>query len=423
MPRPRLLEPFSTPHARTILGVALSLLALLSALSCAPKKSTKTKIVIWEQMDPEERKRFEANLAAYQAQDSTVEIQHLPYETEQLRTQFQTAAAAGGGPHLVFGPSDQVGPLSLLKLIRPLETTLPAGFFDRFIPASLDTLDGHLYAAPDQIGNHLVLCYNRKLVPKPPETAEEFLRIAKSTTRLTGDPSKTRYGFVMNLTEPYWLVPFFTGYGGWVMDANHQPTLDQPAMVQALAFLRSLKDEHKVMPRESDYQVAETLFKEGKAAMLVNGPWSWAGYRAAGIDLGVAPIFKMPGGNWAHPMIASKGYSINVNVKDSELPAVIKLITFLTSPEAELRDARVLGILPSTRAAYVHPELDTDAILQASKRAIERGRRMPVVPEMRVLWDVMRPEMQNAMNGAKTPQRAAHDMQQAAVQQIAAMKK
>jgi maltose-binding protein MalE len=401
----------------------LAALALLPSIACAPRASGKQKIVIWEQMDPEERKRFEANLAAYQAQDTTVVIQHLPYETEQLRTQFQTAAAAGGGPQLVFGPSDQVGPLSLLGLIRPLETTLPAGFFDRFVPSSLDTLDGHLYAAPDQIGNHLVLCYNRKVVPKPPETAEEFVRIAKATTRRAGDPANSRYGFVMNLTEPYWLVPFFTGYGGWVMNASHEPTLDQPAMVRALTFLRDLKDEYKVMPKESDYQVAETLFKEGKAAMLVNGPWSWAAYRAAGIDLGVAPIFRMTGGDWARPMVASKGYSVNVNVKDSELPGVIKLLTFLTSPEAELRDAKALGILPSHREAYANADLAADPILQASKLAIEKCRRMPVVPEMRVLWDVMRPEMQNAMNGAKTPAQAAHDMQQAAVAQIAAMKK
>ena len=34
----------------------------------------------------------------------------------------------------------------------------------------------------------------------------------------------------------------------------------------------------------------------------------------------------------------------------------------------------------------------------------------------------MRPEMQNVMNGVKTPEQAAHDMQLAAVKQIAAMK-
>ena len=409
---------------RRVLLPAIAALALLPLLSCAPKtKAGKLKIVIWEQMDPEERKRFETNLAVYQQQDTTVEIQHVPYDTEQLRSQFQTAASAGGGPQLVFGPSDQVGPLSLLKLIRPLETTLPSGFFDRFIPSSLDTLDGHLYAAPDQIGNHLVLCYNKAMVAKAPQTAAEFLAIARANTKISRDPAATRYGFVMNNTEPYWLVPFYAGYGGWVMDATHAPTLDNPAMVKSLAFLRSLRDEYKVSPKESDYQGAETLFKEGKAAMLINGPWSWKGYRDAGIDLGVAPIPPLPGGDWGKPMVASKGYSVSVNVKDAELPAVIKLLTFLTSPEAELRDAKALGILPSTREAYDNAELSADPLLQASKRAIEKGRRMPVVPEMRVLWDVMRPEMQNVMNGAKTPEQAARDMQTAAVKQIAAMKK
>ena len=408
---------------RHYLVPALAALALLPLISCTPTSTGKTNIVIWEQMDPKERGRFEANIAEYQAQDLTVEIQHIPYETEQLRTQFQTAAAAGGGPQLVFGPSDQVGPLSLLKVIRPLETTLPAGFFDQFIPASLDTLDGHLYAAPDQIGNHLVLCYNKKMVPTPPESAEDFLKYAKANTRPNSDPAKKTYGFVMNLMEPYWLIPTYTGYGGWVMNANHEPTLDNPAMVKALTYLKKLKDVDKVLPRESDYQGAETLFKEGKAAMLVNGPWSWAGYRDAGIDLGVAPLPKVPGGDWARPMVASKGYSININVKDAELPAVIKLLTFLTSPAAELRDAKRLGILPSQREAYANAELMADPTMQQSKVAIEKGIRMPVVPEMRVLWDVMRPQMQSVMNGEKTPEEAAKAMQAAAVEQIAAMKK
>lgn len=396
---------------------ALLALSALSAVSCARKSTSASArtIVIWEQMDPEERVRFEANLAAFQQSHPGVEIQHTPYETEQLRTQFQTAAAGGGGPDLVFGPSDQVGPLSLLKTIRPLDVDLPAGFFDRYVASSLDTLDGHLYAAPDQVGNHLVLCFNRKLVPKAPETAEEFTAL---TRRLTGGGV---YGFAMNLTEPYWLVPFLGGFGGWIMDARHEPTLDTPAMVQALAFLKGLRDA-KVLPQECDYQIAETLFKEGKAAMIVNGPWSWSGYRRAGVDLGIAPLFRMPGGRWSQPMVASKGYSISVNVPKEKLPLVTELVEYLTSPACQLRSVRELAILPSHREAYGDSTLVRDPYLAVSLQAIEKGRRMPVVPEMRVIWDAMRPEMQNVMNGIKTPAEAARDMQRAAVAQIAAMK-
>jgi maltose-binding protein MalE len=55
--------------------------------------------------------------------------------------------------------------------------------------------------------------------------------------------------------------------------------------------------------------------------------------------------------------------------------------------------------------------------------AIEKGRRMPVVPEMRVIWDAMRPGMENVMNGTMTPAAAAADMQKRALDQIANMKK
>jgi maltose-binding protein MalE len=194
-------------------------------------------------------------------------------------------------------------------------------------------------------------------------------------------------------------------------------------MAKALAFLRSLVATHHIMPRESDYQVAETLFKEGQAAMIVNGPWSWSGYRKAGIDLGVAPLFSLRGADVARPMVASKGYSINVNVHEAKLPLVIELMTYLTSPQAELRSASELGILPSNQEAYRDPALTADATLAISQHAYELGRRMPVVPQMRVLWDVMRPEMQAVMNGAKQPEQAAKDMQQNAVQQIAGMQK
>jgi len=208
-----------------------------------------------------------------------------------------------------------------------------------------------------------------------------------------------------------------------VFDAQGQPGLDTPAMVFALQFLKDLKDKYKVMPRESDYQIAETLFKEGQAAMIVNGPWSWSGYRKAGIDLGIAPLFRMRPNQWARPMAASKGYSINVNVPASKRDRVVDLLTFLVSAEAQARMATDLGILPSSRAAYADSSIANDPTLRISREAFDLGRRMPVVPEMRVLWDVMRPGLQNVMNGVKTPEEAAKDMQAAAVQQIEGMKR
>ena len=195
--------------SRRFVPLALATLALLGLAACGQKKASgPQEIVLWVQMDPAERARLDSTLADYGRAHPELKLSYVSYDTENLRQQFQTAAAGGAGPQIIFGPSDQVGPLSLLQLIQPLDETLPAGFFDRFVPQALDTLNGHLWAAPDQVGNHLMLCYNRALVPTPPATHDEFLAIAKTQSRAG------RYGFSMNVSEPYWLAPFLGGFGG-----------------------------------------------------------------------------------------------------------------------------------------------------------------------------------------------------------------
>jgi maltose-binding protein MalE len=47
---------------------------------------------------------------------------------------------------------------------------------------------------------------------------------------------------------------------------------------------------------------------------------------------------------------------------------------------------------------------------------------MPVVPEMRALWDVMRPGMQRVVSGSASPDEAAREMQEDAVRKIEEMK-
>jgi maltose-binding protein MalE len=318
-----------------------------------------------------------------------------------------------------------VGPFSILRIIRPLDEFLPPEFFDRFVEGALDELSGHVWAVPDQVGNHLALLYNKRLVPDPPTTFDELVEIALRTTRDTdGDGRSDQYGLVLQLEEPYWMVPFLTAYGGWVMDEQARPTLDTPATVKALAFLKKLKDEHEVVPRESDYQLMDTLFKQGKAAMIVNGAWSFREYIDAGIELGIARIPRVEkDGRWAAPMIGSKGYSVNAALDPAKKTLVLELLDHLTSVEVTAKYASELGILPSVAATYEIAEIKNDPVLLASRHQWEVGTRMPVVPEMRVIWDAMRPNMQSVMNGTKTPERAARDMQGEAIQKIAAMKR
>jgi maltose-binding protein MalE len=206
------------------------------------------------------------------------------------------------------------------------------------------------------------------------------------------------------------------------MDEEDRPTLDSPAMVSALGFLRDLKTKHRVIPQDCDYELADTLFKEGRAAMIINGPWSWAAYRDAGVDLALASIPEIPGVGWPAPMASYRGYSISRNCPDERLELAKELVTWLSGPEVQRAYAEQIGSLPSLLAVQDEAFVREDPILARSMEQVLRGRPMPIVAEMRAVWDAMRPPFQNVMNGESTPAEAARAMQTDAVRKIAEMK-
>lgn len=402
-----------------------SLVGLLPTGGCG-RVDRSDQVVIWEQMDPRERTLLDRHIEGFRAahpEYAHIRISHVNYNTEDLRTQFQTAAMALGGPNLVYGPSDQIGPFTIMDLILPLDELLAPELLARFDPSGLPTLEGHVWGLPDQVGNHLTLVANLALVDEIPEDADVWAEQLRALTADTdGDGRPDVYGVVFDRVEPFFLVPWLGGYGGWVMNENAEPTLDSAAMAGALRFLKGLKDAG-VMPRECDYQLADTLFKEGRAAYIVNGPWSWDGYRQAGIDIALSPLPRIPStGLWPSPMTAAKCYSVSRYTDPAAMPATLELLRWLTSPAVQADLARELAVLPGDLAVRADPDLVADPLLAASRRQIDHGRLMPIVAEMRAIWDAMRPAYQSCLNGNLSPEDAAREMQERAVRLIAEMR-
>ncbi len=408
--------------------IRLSLLLLvfgLFALSCFGSRTDRNRVVIWHQMRPDERSILQRQLGRYMRDHPSVQIVEVYKETEELRSGYIIAVIAGQGPDIVYGPSDPVGVYEATKTIQPLEQFFSSQYLSEFDSSGLLWYRGHLYQIADKIGNHLALVYNKKYIQQPSESSEELIRQAKDIQvrygYTAGRPNV--YGLAWNYTEPFFFIPFFSGFGGWVFAADGvSPTLDSQSMVNALKFVRALRDEYKVIPNEADYEIADALFKDGKSAMLINGDWSWAGYVRKGIDLGVAPLPKITEtGLWCAPMTSSKGYSLNSNVRRDKLPLVLVVMEFLLAEENQLEVARELNTAPTRKSLYSHPDLAQNEILRNSLKQIRRGRPMPVVPEIRAVWDAMRLGYQAVMGGALTPEQAAKNMQALAFKKIREM--
>jgi arabinogalactan oligomer/maltooligosaccharide transport system substrate-binding protein len=333
-----------------------------------------------------------------------------PGDVEALREDFQTASLAGTAPDLLWTVNDHAGPFTAADLIQPVD-----GLFDlsKYVGSALAAvkLDGKTWGVPINNGNHLMLLHNKDLVPQAPADTEEMFRVAQRLT--TAD----RYGLVWNQTEPFWMVPWLGGFGGSVFASDGvTPTLNTKAMRDTLQFLYDMKYKYKIVPKESDYNGADSLFKEGKAAMIINGDWSLGAYKEIfGDKLGVARIPKVSStGKWPAPYTSGVFFMVPKEVSGAKLDVVKAFVNFVTNEENQVHMVRSLNRLPALKVALDETIVKNDPLLKGSADQMVVGTPMPTVLEMRCNWDSMKPEMQAVLNDTKSPADAAAAMQRAA---------
>ena len=410
-------------YSSVLLKILLLTFLSLLLVSCNKKSTDGIQITIWHQMRVDEREILQRQLDRFMKLHPKIKVNQIYKETEELRSGFIVAAIGGQGPELIYGPQDQVGPFEIMNIILPLDTIFSQEFLSQFNEKGLIWSNNHLWMIADKLGNHLALVYNKKLVKNPPKTDIELIEIGKQLTKdFNNDGKPDQYGLVWNYTEPFFFIPFLTGFGGWVFDEKNNPSLNTEAMIKGLKFIADLRDKYKIIPGEADYDIADVLFKEGKAGMIINGDWSWASYGKAGIDYGIAPLPLIEEtGLYAAPMISGKGYSINANLKPEKLQAIKLLLEYLLSPEQQLETAKELNTFPTHKSVYNDPFIKENEILINSQRQIELGKPMPIISEMRAVWDAMRPYYQAVLGGAMKPEIAAQKMQEEAVKKIQEM--
>ncbi|MEM8677915.1 MAG: extracellular solute-binding protein [Planctomycetota bacterium] len=414
----------------------LGLLGLmLAAVGCQDRSTPSDRLLItlWHQMVPAERAALHEEIERFEATHPEIEVRALYKETETLRSAFESSSLAGIGPELVFGASD---PMELFQKMQIIQDMSPwfddadqATFVDEALielPSLTDPTKLELLMVGDRIGNHLALVYNRQFVPTPPQTTDELVEIAKrETIDADGDGRPERYGLVWNYVEPFFAVPFLTGYGAWLFEEDQPavPRLDSPEAAEAYALIDRIVNQERVAPLNCDYELADALFKSGEAAMIINGDWSWADYLDnPKLDAAVAvlPTVSSTGLPMA-PMVAPKGYSLNANATGRSADAAMEFVKFMTSEEVQRRFVELLRILSARRDLNQEALASDDPTLATSAAQVKRGRAMPVVSELRAVWDSMRPPYQSLLAGNVTPTEAGQRMQSLAERKIAEM--
>lgn len=406
-------------------SLALGLFVSASPAIASSAKANGTKITFWEQDDATADKVLDSLIADFMAKNPTITVKRTHYETETLRKQYLTASIGSEAPDVVLSPNDNIGTFAAAGVITPVDTVLGKDWAKLFDPAAVKSVqyDGSSYMVPDRNGNDLCLIYNKKLVKIAPKTFEDVIKMSKSLKAA----NKVDYGFVFNQTEPFFTLPFLKAFGGEVFDnsssKNPKVTLDTPAMKNMLTWLVSLKTDG-IMPKECDYNQADSMFKQGKAAFIENGPWSFSDYaKAIGTaNLGITALPSIAG-KYPAPYAASKGYTISKSVlKDSATKdAVAKFVTYMTSGPAQVKMVVAHNQAPTILTASKNPAVLSNKFVAAQLYPLSKSLTQPIIPQMRGIWDSVKSVQQLVFSGKVTPDAAGAQMQKLAEDAIDAL--
>lgn len=392
--------------------VSILVVMMMALSACAPKPAAEEAgpvvIRLWtKEGEADGGYQYVVSLTEkFTAENPDITFEVVNKEVETLREDFQTSSLAGDPPELLWTVSDHAGPFTAADLIMPVEDLIDLSAYNAAVEMS-----GHTWGVPISTGNHLMLIYNKDLIAEAPKDTDELIKVGQE---LTGDGM---YGLVFNQTEPFWLVPWLGGFGGSVFaEDGYTPTLDTQAMVDTLQFVYDIKYTTPIIPAESDYDGADALFKEGKAAMIINGDWSLGGYsEALGDKMGVAAIPMVSAtGKYPAPYTAGVYFMLPKGLEGAKLDAVVKFIEFATNDDNQLAQLEELKRLPGKTALLDNDAITSDPVLAGSAADLANGTPMPVVLEMRCNWDSMKPELQAVLADTKDPATAAADMQAAA---------
>lgn len=356
----------------------------------APQSDTapadlEAELTWWDTSDPtNEGPAFDALIEQFNEEYPNVTINHEAVPFDEAQNKFKTAAQSGSGaPDILRAEVAWVPEFASLGYLYALDGT-PLLEDTNFLetPLSSNVYDGKTYGVP-QVTDTLGLMYNKALfeeagIDAPPATWDEVTEASDKLEKIGVD------GLYIN-SGGYFLLPFMYGAGGDLVDTDAQQiTVNSPENVEGISTAQDLiKSGAAVKPDANDsYGTMMTLFKEGKVAMIINGPWETANVSAdkkfGGFEnLGVAPVPAGDGGQGAP--VGGHNYVIYSGMDEEKAEAATAFVQFMTSPESMAFMADEIGLLPANADAY--DLLDGNEKVAAWEPALEVAQPRPWIPE------------------------------------------
>lgn len=393
----------------------------LFALLCFfPLSASAQDVVLdlWHSYRGEERAALESVVRSFEEENPDVKVKVLAVPDESFDNKVFTAIPRGSGPDVFIKAHDIIGNWADNKIIEDLSHDMTQAELEAFHPTTIQAMryGNGFYAIPLAYKSTL-LFYNKDLVKTPPATTSELLDFIKKNT----DFASQHYGLVYLNTEVFYHSAWLNGFGGSLFDSDGKVRLNTPENVASFEFARQLS---AYQPAGMDGARVKSLFNDGQAAMVINGPWFMAELRSD-LNYGVAVLPriddpKAPAGAYATPYVSAEGiYLANtegtlVKFQSAQDPkaevsrqraASLRLMKYIATAGAYERAVKGRQMV-AYQPAYARLEQDPSPEAQFMRNVapiylaqLDHAVASSNRPEMGSLWSVVQKALSKSLYG------------------------
>lgn len=318
-----------------------------------------------------------------ESHDQQIDLTIVP--ADQFVTKLATSIAGGAAPDivaidLIYTPAFMEA--GQLTDITELAQALP--YFEELSPAhvTLGTdADGSIHALPFTAEGSILL-YNKDLFREagldpeaPPSTWDEIYEAAQAIDALGDDTYGFYFAGACAGCNAFTFMPLIWASGGDFLSEDYsEPTLDTPAVKDALSFYQTLWSEGLVpesarVDNGTDFLNA---FTSGTIGMAGSGAFSISVLKNDFPDLDFGIAF-LPGKDGGESSFAG-GDNIAIPAGSENVEAAFEFIDWMLSEEVQLELIAQTGQLPVRTDLAENEYFEADPRLTTNARAMALGR-------------------------------------------------
>jgi multiple sugar transport system substrate-binding protein len=372
----------------------------------APQKTT-LRVVVYA-YDNQVKADWDKIVADFKKVEPNIEVKIEMPPINDVYTQFVADIKAGNPPDIINQPSAQIAEFADGDVLYDWNEYLP-DVAKALKPQMLEegTYKGKLYGMP-YLSTSRGLYVNTAMFDaagvKPPKTWDEFVQVAQ---KLQKPPDQFALALQGKGAESFaaWFPYFLWSFGGELYDNDCKPAFDSPEGLKALQFMNDLVNKYKVTQPDvvaTDLSEQMGLFKAGKAAMTITGPWMIPIMQgeAPNIKYDVVPI---PTGTKQVTLGVADVYLL-LKGKNTHPKEAAKFMAFVMNPQNHLMFVKGRGMLPTLAESFKDPYFSSIPQLKTHLDMLDQVKWRPKCATWNKTQEVGDKELQAMYLGQKAPQ-------------------